>query len=144
MTHSGQISDGNHVFQIRVYYEDTDFSGVVYHANYLKYCERARSDYLRVVGVDQSAMGAEAIFFVVRKMDCDFLKPARFDELLTVLTRGTGSSGARFQLSQKITRGDDVVFAADVTVALIDAKGKPQRISAILAEKLQVASKPFS
>jgi acyl-CoA thioester hydrolase len=122
-------------FQIRVYYEDTDFSGHVYHANYLKYCERARSGYLRDVGVDQNAMFAEGAAFVVRKMDCEFLRPAKFDDVLDVETRLTEMSGARFELAQVVKRGQETVFSALVTVAIIGKGGRPQRIPAALADK---------
>ena len=124
-------------FFIRVYYEDTDFSGFVYHANYLKYCERARSGYLRDVGVDQNAMFAEGQAFVVRKMDCEFLRPAKFDDDLTVETSLSEMSGARFGLGQVVRRGDDVVFSALVTVAIIDKAGRPVRIPESLKKLLK-------
>ncbi len=122
-------------FQLRVFYEDTDFSGYVYHANYLKYCERARSGYLRDVGVDQNAMFAEGLAFVVRKMDCEFIRPAKFDDVLDVETRLTEVSGARFELAQLVKRGEAVLFSATVTVAIIGKNGRPQRIPAALADK---------
>jgi acyl-CoA thioester hydrolase len=115
-------------FQVRVFYEDTDFSGYVYHANYLKYCERARSDYLRVIGVDQNAMFAEGQAFVVRRMDCEFLRPARFEDVLEVETRLTEMGGARFELAQLVRRGAEEIFKAKVTVAIIGPGGRPQRI----------------
>ncbi len=119
-------------FQVRVYYEDTDFSGFVYHANYLKYCERARSGYLRDVGVDQNAMFADGHAFVVRKMDCEFLRPAKFDDVLEVETTLIEMGGARFELAQRVKRGEELVFSAKVTVAIIGKDGRPQRISAAL------------
>ena len=122
-------------YQIRVFYEDTDFSGYVYHANYLKYCERARSDYLRVIGVDKNAMFAEDQAFVVRKMDCEFLRPAKFEDMLDVETRLIEMSGARFELAQIVKRGADEVFSARVTVAIIGPSGGPQRIPSELATK---------
>jgi acyl-CoA thioester hydrolase len=122
-------------FQVRVFYEDTDFSGYVYHANYLKYCERARSSYLRDVGVDQNAMFAEGHAFVVRKMDCEFLRPAKFDDVLDVETSLVEMGGARFELAQLVKRDDELVFSARVTVAIIDREGRPQRISKELAAK---------
>ena len=122
-------------FQLRVFYEDTDFSGYVYHANYLKYCERARSGYLRDVDVDQNAMFAEGLAFVVRKMDCEFIRPAKFDDVLDVETRLTEVSGARFELAQLVKRGEAVLFSATVTVAIIGKDGRPQRIPAALAGK---------
>ena len=115
-------------FRLRVYYEDTDFSGYVYHANYLKYCERARSAYLREVGVDQNAMFAEGLAFVVRKMDCEFLRPAKFDDELVVSTTLIEMAGARFELAQQVKRGDETIFSAKVTVAIIDGKGRPKRM----------------
>jgi acyl-CoA thioester hydrolase len=115
-------------YPIRVFYEDTDFSGYVYHANYLKYCERARSDYLRVIGVDQNAMFAEGQAFVVRRMDCEFLRPAKFEDVLDVETQLIEMSGARFELAQVVKRGAEEIFKAKVTVAIIGAGGRPQRI----------------
>jgi acyl-CoA thioester hydrolase len=123
-------------FQVRVFYEDTDFSGYVYHANYLKYCERARSGYLRDEGVDQNAMFAEGHAFVVRKMDCEFLRPAKFDDVLDVETSLVEMGGARFELAQVVKRDGELVFSARVTVAIIDREGRPQRISKELAAKV--------
>jgi acyl-CoA thioester hydrolase len=125
-------------FLIRVYYEDTDFSGYVYHANYLKYCERARSGYLRDMGVDQNAMFAEGHAFVVRKMDCEFLRPAKFDDELMVETSLVEMSGARFELAQVVRRADEVVFSARVTVAIIGKDGRPLRVPESLRAVLVV------
>jgi acyl-CoA thioester hydrolase len=133
----GTITQGIHRLTMRVYYEDTDFSGYVYHANYLKFCERARSDLIRLIGFDQNAL-AEAenkTFFVIRRMNCDFLMPARFDDVLTVESRSGDISGARFQVLQKVLRGEDVLFTADVTAVLIDGRGRPKRIPAEMAAK---------
>jgi acyl-CoA thioester hydrolase len=126
---TGTITQGIHHLPLRVYYEDTDFSGYVYHSNYLKFCERARSDFLRVLGVDQNAMFADGGAFVVRKMNCDFLRPAKFDDILTVETTPGAPSGARFELKQCVLRGDEVLFTADVTAVLIDARGRPKRLT---------------
>lgn len=126
---SGTITNGIHHLPIRVYYEDTDFSGYVYHSNYLKFCERARSDFLRVLGVDQNAMFASGGAFVVRRMMCDFLKPAKFDDILTVESSPGEAKGARFEISQRVLRGDDVLFTADVTAVLIDQNGRPKRLT---------------
>jgi acyl-CoA thioester hydrolase len=120
-------------YALRINYEDTDFSGFVYHANYLKFCERARSNYLRVKGVDQKAMFAEGTAFVVRRMDCNFLQPARFEDELNVETDFNEMAGARFELFQTIKRGETILFTAAVTVVLIDGRGRPKRI----AEELQ-------
>ncbi len=123
-------------YSLRINYEDTDFSGFVYHANYLKFCERARSDYLRVKGVDQKAMFAEGVAFVVRRMDCNFLAPARFEDELNVETDFKEMAGARFELFQTILRNHTTLFTAAVTVALIDGKGRPKRITPELASLL--------
>ena len=108
----GAIRDGRHRMQIRVYYEDTDFSGIVYHANYLRFMERGRSNYLRLLGADQRALFAEAeseapgFAFVVRAMQLEFLKPARMDDLLEVITRTLEVKGASITLAQEVRRGD--------------------------------------
>ena len=125
---SGTITNGIHHLPIRVYYEDTDFSGYVYHSNYLKFCERARSDFLRVLGVDQNAMFASGGAFVVRRMDCEFLRPAKFEEVLDVETRLVEIGGARFELAQLVRRGEELLFSAKVTVAIIGKDGRPQRV----------------
>ena len=111
--------------QVRVYYEDTDFSGVVYHANYLRFMERGRTNYLRLLGADQRALFAEAqseapgFAFVVRSMQLEFLKPARMDDLLDVVTRPVEVKGASIVLAQKVLRGDDVLIEAKVRVAFV-------------------------
>ncbi len=108
--------------------------------NYLKFCERARSDFLRVLGVDQNAMFGEGGAFVVRRMNCDFLRPARFDDILTIETSPGAASGARFELKQRVLRGDEVLFTADVTAVLIDGKGRPKRLTSELLTALMKAS----
>ena len=124
-------------YHLRINYDDTDFSGFVYHANYLKFCERARSDYLRMKGVDQKAMFANGEAFVVRRMDCNFLAPARFEDELVVETDFKEMAGARFELFQTIRRAETTLFTAAVTVVLIDGKGRPKRITSELAKALQ-------
>jgi acyl-CoA thioester hydrolase len=132
---TGILANGIHHLAVRVYYEDTDFSGYVYHSNYLKFCERARSDFLRVLGVDQNALFATGEAFVVRHMACDFLRPARFDDVLTVESTPGEVRGARFLIHQRVLRGDEVLFVADVTAVLIGAGGRPKRISADMLQK---------
>ncbi len=141
MTLSGHLENGKHVFELRVYYEDTDFSGLVYHSNYLKYCERARSDWLRVVGVDQNAMAASGQYFVIRRMDCEFERAAKFDDILMVESGAKDIKGARFIMSQRVMRGSELVFTAEVTAVIVDGKGRPQRIAADMAEKFHLAAK---
>jgi acyl-CoA thioester hydrolase len=124
---AGRIEGKVHLLPIRVYYEDTDFSGAVYHANYLKFCERARSDCLRLLDIHHSELHGTASF-VVRRMVCDFLKPALIDNLLEVETRFVEFGGARMELSQTVLRAREKLFEAQVTVVLVDARGKPKRL----------------
>jgi acyl-CoA thioester hydrolase len=115
-----------HILPVRVYYEDTDAGGVVYHANYLKFCERGRTDFLRVLGIKQSEM--PDLLFVVRRMTCDFIKSARLDDLLEVETRFVERGGARLELEQTVKRAGEIIFQAKVTAALIDDHGRPRRL----------------
>ena len=124
---AGHFTGEIHRLAVRVYYEDTDFSGAVYHANYLKFCERGRSDCLRLLGIHHHQLQGEANF-VVRRMVCEFLKPAGIDNLLTVETLLGEFAGARMELVQKVLRGSEVLFEAQVTVALVDAAGRPKRV----------------
>jgi acyl-CoA thioester hydrolase len=134
---SGSIGpEGVHRKLIRVYFEDTDFSGAVYHANYVKFCERGRTDCLRVMGIhhrDLHEGETGSLVFVVRRMECDFLKPARIDDLLEVRTVCLEASGARMVLGQRIFRSEILLFEARVTVALIGADGRPRRFPAAFA-----------
>jgi acyl-CoA thioester hydrolase len=117
-----------HLFPLRVYYEDTDFSGFVYHANFLKFCERARSEMIRQAGVDQNQMFASGQAIVIRHMACDFLKPAKFDDELTVESHMVAAKGARMEMTQRVLRKADVLFEAQVTAAIIDRNGRPLRL----------------
>ncbi len=133
---AGRIVDGRHVLPVRVYYEDTDFSGIVYHANYLKFCERGRSDLLRLLGIAHRELDRSRLAFAVRRMTCDFLKPARIDDLLEIVTRPIEVGGARLELAQSVERGDATLFTAEITLALIDASGRPRRLPEALAVSL--------
>jgi acyl-CoA thioester hydrolase len=130
---AGRIEGKVHFLPIRVYYEDTDFSGAVYHANYLKFCERARSDCLRLIGIHHSELHGTASF-VVRRMVCEFLKPALIDNLLEVETRFGEFGGARMELSQSVLRAKEKLFEAEVTVVLVDAQGRPKRLPQDMAK----------
>ena len=138
---AGRLEPGLHVLPVRVYYEDTDFSGAVYHANYLKFCERGRSDCLRLLGIHHHEMHWHEtegrMGFVVRRMVCEFLRPARIDDLLEVETRFREMGGARMELDQRVRRGDETLFSAEVTVALVDATGRPKRFPKAMAEALK-------
>jgi len=126
-----------HIFPLRVYYEDTDLAGIVYHANYLKFIERARSEMVRAAGVSQTAMKDEGgIVFAVRRMEVEFLAPAKFEDDLQVRTRLGRLTGARFDMEQDVWRGDTLLFSASVQVVCLDAKGRATRIPADIRQKL--------
>jgi acyl-CoA thioester hydrolase len=132
---AGRFENGTHVLAVRVYHEDTDFSGLVYHANYLRFCERGRSDCLRLLAVDHDPLNRAG--FVVRRMVCDFVKPARISEILEVHTLLVRVSGARLNLEQKVARGGEDLFLAQVMVALVDGSGRPIRIPATVSAALR-------
>ena len=132
---AGRIRNGIHIMPIRIYFEDTDAGGVVYHARYVAFCERARSDCLRLLGIHQSSF--EDINFVVRRMVCDFLRPARLDDLLEVETRFRDMAGARVELAQQVMLNGNTVFKADVTVALVDGRGRPKRLPESMADRFR-------
>ena len=123
----GEMRDGGHVLAVRVYYEDTDFTGIVYHANYLRYLERGRTNYLRLLGADhralfeETAKEAPGFAFVVRSMTIDFLKPARMDDVLEVFTEPQEVRGASITLHQRVFRGEELLVEASVRVAFISA-----------------------
>jgi acyl-CoA thioester hydrolase len=129
----GEIRDGRHVMLLRVYYEDTDFSGAVYHASYLRFMERGRTNYLRLLGADQRALFEEVrkqapgFAFVVRAMQIEFLKPARMDDVLDVVTQPQEVKGASVTLHQRVMRGPDLLVEARVQVAFV-SDGRARRI----------------
>lgn len=118
-----------HLAPVRVYYEDTDFSGVVYHASYLRFLERGRTELLRSAGVDQSSLHGESggIIFAVRRMTIDYLRPARMDDMLAIETRTSEVRGASLRMTQRILREGAVLLTAEVHVAVL-AGGKPVRL----------------
>jgi acyl-CoA thioester hydrolase len=135
-------SGRRHVLPIRVYFEDTDFSGLVYHGSYVRWCERGRSDFLRLIGCDHrtligGAAGREPAAFVVRRMGLEFFKPARIDEVLEVVTRIKETTAATLILDQRIARDGVQLFTAEVMVVLVAQSGKPLRLSAALRGALQ-------
>ncbi|HLQ93821.1 MAG TPA: tol-pal system-associated acyl-CoA thioesterase [Xanthobacteraceae bacterium] len=143
----GVLRDGRHVMPVRVYYEDTDFSGAVYHASYLRFMERARTNYLRLLGADQrglfeqTAQEAPGFAFVVRSMQIEFLKPARMDDVLQIETVPDEVKGASIVLCQRVMRGQDVLIEARVRVAFVSGGRarpipKPLRV-AMDAHRLQ-------
>ncbi len=134
-----------HLLAIRVYYEDTDFSGSVYHASYLRFLERGRTEFLRSLGVEHSILfangGAGSLHFVVRAMSLEFLKPARMDDSLTVETRLTGTGGASIVMNQGIRRGRDYLLRSRIKIGVVSG-GKARRIPAEVLEKLKLAAPP--
>jgi acyl-CoA thioester hydrolase len=125
-----------HVFSIRVYYEDTDFSGIVYHANYLRFIERARTEMLREVDLHQGRIHAgEQIFFVVARMSLEFLRPARMDDLLAVETRIVRLTAATLELDQCVKKDEQILFTAHVLIAAV-AGGRACRIPREIREIL--------
>lgn len=138
---AGRLTAFGHRLDVRVYFEDTDFSGVVYHARYLHFLERGRTDYLRLHGIGhrelmEGAFG-EPMAFAVRRMEIEFLRPARIDDVLTVETRTALLGGARVVLDQRILKGEEVLIEAKVKVAVISPDGKPRRMPALVAERLR-------
>ena len=135
---AGRLADDEtgrrHILPVRVYFEDTDAGGIAYHASFIRWCERGRTDLLRLLGTDarrlvDGSASHEPAAFVVRRMTCDFLRPARMDDVLIVETRVKELGGASVTLLQAITSGGRRVFEAEVTVVLVAVSGKPVRLS---------------
>lgn len=126
-----------HVLGLRVYYEDTDLAGIVYYANYLRFIERARTEWVRGLGVDQVALRAQTgVVFAVRRVAADYLAPARFDDLLEVRTDVIAVSGARIVLQQDVWRGEERLFAAVVTLVALDGAGRAGRLPGVLRGRI--------
>jgi acyl-CoA thioester hydrolase len=126
-----------HRFECRVYYEDTDLAGIVYYANYLKFIERARSEMLRALGVDQGRMKREdGVVFAVRQVRADYLAPARYDDALIVETRVLKLGGARVVLGQDVQRDGERLFSSEVTIVALRTDGSPARMPAEVRDRL--------
>lgn len=126
-----------HTFPLRVYYEDTDLAGIVYYANYLKFIERARTEWVRGLGVDQGKLKSDTgVVFAVRRVEADYLAPARFDDELAVQTTVQAVGGARLVLKQDVTRAGDVLFSAIVTLVALTASGAPTRLPAEFRQRI--------
>ena len=126
---AGRFEGREHRLAVRVYYEDTDFTGVVYHANYLRFFERGRSDYLRLAGISHAALleRPDPGAFVITRIAVDFRKAARIDDALIVRTTYDTVRGPRMWISQSITRGEEVIATAQVEAACIHPDGRPRR-----------------
>ena len=132
------MSESAHELSVRVYYEDTDFGGVVYHANFLRFMERGRTEYIRVRGITQSTMrddAGEPLVFVVRHMDIEFQRPGRMDDLLTIETRVAKRGGASVVMAQRVLRDQEVLVTAAVTIVLVSG-GRARRIPPDLAARM--------
>lgn len=124
-----------HRIQIRVYYEDTDLAGIVYYANYLRFIERARTEWVRGLGIDQSRLKAETgVVFAVRRVEADYLSPARFDDLLTVTTAPEVVRPASITVLQSVLRGEQELFRARVTLAALGQNMRPVRLPKALTQ----------
>jgi acyl-CoA thioester hydrolase len=138
---AGRIQGETHVLPVRIYFEDTDCAGVVYHANFLKFCERARSDFIRLLGIDAKSLAepvqGEPSVFVVRRIEIDYLKPGRMDDLLEIVTTCAEIGSASLVLQQDVMRHATVLVRAKVTVVLVSRAGKPQRLGAMIRGALQ-------
>ena len=124
---AGRIEDREHLLPVRVYFEDTDFTGVVFHGAYVLFLERGRSDYLRLAGVRHAEMRDQGLAFAVTRLEMDFRRPARIDDALTVRTRFEAMRGARLIIGQQISYGAEVLVAARVEAALLGLDGRPRR-----------------
>ena len=137
---AGRLVAGGHVLPIRIYFEDADFSGVVYHAKYLRFMERARSDMLRLLGVSHDALDTgifdERLAFAVRHLEIDFEKPARIDDFVEVETSVARVAGARLMLDQAIRRGAETLVRARITIVMINASRRARRLPAKVRDRL--------
>jgi acyl-CoA thioester hydrolase len=140
---AGRLVLGGHVLPVRIYFEDTDFSGVVYHASYLRFMERGRSDFIRLLGISHEELDAgmhgERMAFALRRIAIDFLKPARIDEVVEVHTRPLPGRGVRMELKQSVRRGHETLVEAEVTVVVVNAAGRPRRLPAEIRGRLEAA-----
>ena len=127
----------DHKFVLSVYYEDTDLAGIVYYANYLKFIERARSEWVQALGIDQMRLKAEyGVVFAVRRIEADYLQAAKFGDRLQVCTRVLEITGARARLEQKVERDTETLFKANVTLIALSKGGKATRLPAKFRLKL--------
>ena len=134
---AGWFEGREHALPVRVYYEDTDFTGLVYHASYVRFLERGRSDFLRLAGADHVRMAALGIAFAVTRLEIDYRRPARIDDALLVRTTFDSARGARLDIAQRITRGEELLAEARVQAACIGLHGGAKRPPAELRQALR-------
>ena len=126
-----------HRMDVRVYYEDTDLAGIVYYANYLRFIERGRTEWVRSLGIDQAKLKRETgLVFAVRRLEADYLLPATFDDVLTIETTPERVGGAKIVVRQTVHRGDELLFEALVTLAVLTADGRAGRLPAEYRQRL--------
>jgi acyl-CoA thioester hydrolase len=133
---AGRIDGRTHLLPVRVYFEDTDFTGLVYHASYLRFFERGRSDFLRLTGIGHTELLAAGTILAVSRMEVDFVRPARIDDALLVRSRFAGQKGARLIMAQQILRGEEPLTAAKVEVCCLTPEGRPKRPPAEVRARL--------
>lgn len=142
---AGKLVPGGHVLPVRIYFEDTDFSGVVYHGSYIRFMERGRSDFVRLIGIGHTGLNdgehGEPLVFAVRRINIDFLKPARIDDLLEVRTLVGEMGGARLELKQSVLRGGETLVEADVTIVLVSRNGRARRIPDSVRARMDEAAR---
>jgi acyl-CoA thioester hydrolase len=136
---SGHIENGIHHFPVRIFYQDTDVSGIVYHANYLNFCERARTEFLRVVGITQRGMmeAEDKAYFAVRDMQIEFLRPAYLDDILIIRTHMSALNAASVSMQQQVHRQGEQLCSINLRVAVLGGDGRPRRWPAPWREILQ-------
>lgn len=134
----GRFCGREHILPLRIYYEDTDFSGVVYHANYVRYLERGRSEFIRAIGASHTAMlqSSMPVTFMVSRLDLRFVRPAKIDDRLDVRTLMEFAKGARVVCRQTITRGGELILEALVENVCVSLDGRPRRLPKLLSERV--------
>jgi acyl-CoA thioester hydrolase len=137
LPNSGRIEGRTHVLPVRVYYEDTDFTGMVYHANYLRFFERGRSDFLRAAGIDHVALAGADTAITLTGINVKFRRPARIDDALVVRTVLAQAEGVRFRFAQTLHRKGEILAEAEAEACCIAMTGKPKRPPALLVDKLK-------
>jgi acyl-CoA thioester hydrolase len=144
---TGRLQDGQHCLAVRVYFEDTDFSGFVYHTSYLRWCERGRTEFLRCLGISHSRLlageggGSIPCAFAVRRMSIDFLKPARIDDIIEVVTAARDAGKAAITLTQEIRRENTVLFRLDAQCVLVSLDGRLLRLPASIRSAMAALPK---
>lgn len=134
---AGHLEGREHLLPVRIYYEDTDFTGIVYHANYVRYFERGRSDFLRLAGVRHADLQGQDAAFAIVKMELEFKRAARIDDALVVRTTYDSARGPRLFIGQRIFRGEELICSAQVEAACIDLAGRPRKPPVGMLEQLR-------